>query len=103
MPKSTTQLRALNWAKLPESRVAQTVFAALDESPLYRTLDLEDIDKTFDASSSKRGIEVRNGCGQREFNKFYFLKIFWILLALFFFSASFVKVNDKKFKFEFLR
>ncbi|RXG62063.1 Disheveled-associated activator of morphogenesis 2 [Armadillidium vulgare] len=57
IPKSTTQLRAFNWSKLPEARLVGTVFATLDESPLYKALDLEDIDRTFDASSSKKGIE----------------------------------------------
>ena len=52
MPKSTTQLRALNWVKLNETKVTGTVFADLDESSLYKFIDLEDIDRTFDASVS---------------------------------------------------
>lgn len=61
IPKSTTQLRAFNWAKMPDSRVTGTIFATLDESPLYKFMDLEDIDRTFDATVSKKG----NGEGEK--------------------------------------
>ncbi|KAK7013355.1 Dishevelled associated activator of morphogenesis 2, partial [Halocaridina rubra] len=54
IPKSTTQLRAFNWSKMPDSRVTGTIFASLDESPLYKFMDLEDIDRTFDATVVKK-------------------------------------------------
>ncbi|XP_037803931.1 disheveled-associated activator of morphogenesis 2-like [Penaeus monodon] len=61
IPKSATQLRAFNWAKMPDSRVSGTIFAALDESPLYKFMDLEDIDKTFDAAAGRKA----NGEGEK--------------------------------------
>ncbi|XP_042867935.1 disheveled-associated activator of morphogenesis 2-like [Penaeus japonicus] len=61
IPKSATQLRAFNWAKMPDSRVSGTIFASLDESPLYKFMDLEDIDKTFDAAAGKKA----NGEGEK--------------------------------------
>ncbi|XP_050698138.1 disheveled-associated activator of morphogenesis 1-like isoform X2 [Eriocheir sinensis] len=61
VPKSANQLRAFNWAKMPDSRITNTIFASLDESPLYKFMDLEDIDRTFDASAGKRA----NGEGEK--------------------------------------
>lgn len=61
IPKSATQLRAFNWSKMPDSRVSGTIFATLDESPLYKFMDLEDIDKTFDAAAGKKA----NGEGEK--------------------------------------
>ncbi|XP_063855230.1 disheveled-associated activator of morphogenesis 1-like [Scylla paramamosain] len=61
VPKSANQLRAFNWAKMPDGRINNTIFAGLDESPLYKFMDLEDIDKTFDASAGKKG----NGEGEK--------------------------------------
>ncbi|CAL4086943.1 unnamed protein product, partial [Meganyctiphanes norvegica] len=54
IPKSATTLRAFNWNKMPEARVNGTIFATLDESSLYKFMDLEDIDRAFDASSGKK-------------------------------------------------
>ncbi|XP_042226159.1 disheveled-associated activator of morphogenesis 1-like isoform X2 [Homarus americanus] len=61
IPKSATQLRAFNWSKMPDSRVTGTIFATLDESSLYKFMDLEDIDRTFDASAGKK----TNGEGEK--------------------------------------
>ncbi|XP_076030296.1 disheveled-associated activator of morphogenesis-like protein [Oratosquilla oratoria] len=61
VPKSTTTLRAFNWSKIQDSRVNGTIFASLDESPLYKFMDLEDIDKTFDNCAGKKG----NGEGEK--------------------------------------
>nr|XP_053627199.1 uncharacterized protein LOC128684895 isoform X2 [Cherax quadricarinatus]XP_053627200.1 uncharacterized protein LOC128684895 isoform X2 [Cherax quadricarinatus] len=61
IPKSATQLRAFNWSKMPDSRVTGTIFATLDECPLYKFMDLEDIDRTFDATAGKKG----NGEGEK--------------------------------------
>lgn len=54
MPRSATQLRAFNWSKMPEGRVGGTIFDALDESTLYKFMDLEDIDRTFDATAGRK-------------------------------------------------
>lgn len=60
VPRSATQLRAFNWSKMPEGRVGGTIFDALDESTLYKFMDLEDIDRTFDATAGRKaGGEVR--------------------------------------------
>nr|XP_045619347.1 disheveled-associated activator of morphogenesis 1-like isoform X1 [Procambarus clarkii] len=61
IPKSANQLRAFNWSKMPDSRVTGTIFATLDECPLYKFMDLEDIDRTFDATAGKKG----NGEGEK--------------------------------------
>lgn len=39
---------------MPDSRVNGTIFATLDESPLYKFMDLEDIDRMFDATAGKK-------------------------------------------------
>ena len=53
IPTSGRQLRSLNWCKLPEARITGTVFSGLDECNLYKFMDLEDIDRTFDTSLGK--------------------------------------------------
>lgn len=58
IPLSGRPLRSLNWVKLPEARVTGTVFSGLDESHLYKFLDLEDIDKTFDSSAGKASVTL---------------------------------------------
>ncbi|KAK3868658.1 hypothetical protein Pcinc_025970 [Petrolisthes cinctipes] len=54
VPRSANQLRAFNWSKMPEGRVGGTIFDKLDESCLYKFMDLEDIDRTFDASAGRK-------------------------------------------------
>ncbi|KAK4289787.1 hypothetical protein Pmani_037267 [Petrolisthes manimaculis] len=54
VPRSANQLRAFNWSKMPEGRVGGTIFDKLDESCLYKFMDLEDIDRTFDASAIRK-------------------------------------------------
>ncbi|GAB6020602.1 hypothetical protein CHUAL_003278 [Chamberlinius hualienensis] len=49
IPKSTNPLKSFNWAKLPDSKLSGTVWTELDDSKLYRLIDLEDFDKTFSA------------------------------------------------------
>ena len=53
VPTPSKPLRSLNWSKLPDSRINGTVFSDLDESRLYKFMDLEDIDRTFDSSAAK--------------------------------------------------
>ncbi|ELT93552.1 hypothetical protein CAPTEDRAFT_175180 [Capitella teleta] len=48
-PKSSQPLKSFNWAKLPENKVKETVWSDLDDTKLYKNLDLDEFEKTFSA------------------------------------------------------
>uniref|UniRef100_A0A915Q4P3 Formin-like protein n=1 Tax=Setaria digitata TaxID=48799 RepID=A0A915Q4P3_9BILA len=55
IPKSTTQLKTLNWIKIPKDRIFGTIWENIDEEKLYQQLDLEDVTKNF--STSKASVD----------------------------------------------
>ncbi|CAG7821761.1 unnamed protein product [Allacma fusca] len=49
IPESTTQLKALNWSKLPITKLQETVWLKVDISKVYEQLNLQEIDELFEA------------------------------------------------------
>ncbi|KAK7601114.1 hypothetical protein V9T40_008555 [Parthenolecanium corni] len=47
VPKPSNPLKSFNWSKLPEAKVNGTVWTELDDTKLYHSLELENIDKLF--------------------------------------------------------
>lgn len=54
IPKPTAPLKSFNWAKLPETKVAGTVWADIDEGKMYSSIDLETVDKLFCAYQNQK-------------------------------------------------
>ncbi|VDK87691.1 unnamed protein product [Litomosoides sigmodontis] len=55
IPKSTAQLKTLNWIVIPKEKIFGTVWENIDEEKLYQQLDLEDIAQNF--STNKISID----------------------------------------------
>ncbi|XP_037581095.1 disheveled-associated activator of morphogenesis 1-like isoform X2 [Dermacentor silvarum] len=55
IPQPTNPLKSFNWSKLPEARVDGTVWTELDDTKLYKDIDLADIDRTFSAYQKQQG------------------------------------------------
>lgn len=55
VPQPSNPLKSFNWSKLPECKVAGTVWTELDDSKLYKQLDLQEVDRLFSAYQ-KNGI-----------------------------------------------
>ena len=58
VPQPSNPLKSFNWSKLPECKVQGTIWTDLDDSKLYKQLDLAEIDRLFSAYQ-KNGIMVR--------------------------------------------
>ncbi|XP_048259001.1 disheveled-associated activator of morphogenesis 1-like [Haliotis rufescens] len=54
-PKPGNPLKSFNWTKLPDNKIAGTVWKDLDDTKLYSMLDLLDFEKTFSAYQHNRG------------------------------------------------
>ncbi|XP_072538965.1 disheveled-associated activator of morphogenesis 1b isoform X2 [Salminus brasiliensis] len=48
-PQPSNPLKSFNWAKLSENKLEGTVWAEVDDSKVFKILDLADIEKTFSA------------------------------------------------------
>ncbi|XP_077320533.1 disheveled-associated activator of morphogenesis 1 isoform X2 [Lithobates pipiens] len=49
IPQPTNPLKSFNWSKLPENKLEGTLWVDLDDSRVFKILDLEDIERTFSA------------------------------------------------------
>uniref|UniRef100_A0A4W4FQX3 Disheveled-associated activator of morphogenesis 1 n=1 Tax=Electrophorus electricus TaxID=8005 RepID=A0A4W4FQX3_ELEEL len=49
IPQPSNPLKSFNWAKLSENKLQGTVWMDLDDSKVFKSLDLEDIERTFSA------------------------------------------------------
>ncbi|XP_053922683.1 disheveled-associated activator of morphogenesis 1 isoform X2 [Cuculus canorus] len=49
IPQPTNALKSFNWSKLPENKLAGTVWTDIDDTKVYKILDLEDLERTFSA------------------------------------------------------
>uniref|UniRef100_A0A8B9JM41 Disheveled-associated activator of morphogenesis 1 n=1 Tax=Astyanax mexicanus TaxID=7994 RepID=A0A8B9JM41_ASTMX len=49
IPQPSNPLKSFNWAKLSENKLEGTVWAEMDDSRVFKILDLTDIEKTFSA------------------------------------------------------
>ncbi|XP_065208750.1 disheveled-associated activator of morphogenesis 1 isoform X3 [Planococcus citri] len=47
VPKPSNPLKSFNWSKLPDAKVNGTVWTELDDTKLYKVMELENIDKLF--------------------------------------------------------
>jgi dishevelled associated activator of morphogenesis len=59
VPQPSNPLKSFNWSKLPECKVQGTIWTDLDDSKLYKQLDLGEVDRLFSAYQ-KNGIMVSN-------------------------------------------
>ncbi|EJW78560.1 hypothetical protein WUBG_10530 [Wuchereria bancrofti] len=50
IPKSTAQLKTLNWITIPKDRIFGTVWENINEEKLYEKLNLEDVTQNFSIS-----------------------------------------------------
>ena len=57
VPQPSNPLKSFNWSKLPECKVQGTIWTDLDDSKLYKQLDLAEVDRLFSAYQ-KNGIMV---------------------------------------------
>lgn len=55
IPQSSNPLKSFNWSKLPDSKLAGTIWTELDDTKLYNFLGLENIDKIF-CAYQKNGV-----------------------------------------------
>ncbi|XP_023619011.1 disheveled-associated activator of morphogenesis 1 isoform X2 [Myotis lucifugus] len=49
IPQPTNALKSFNWSKLPENKLEGTVWTEIDDSKVFKILDLEDLERTFSA------------------------------------------------------
>ncbi|NWY93748.1 DAAM1 protein, partial [Loxia curvirostra] len=49
IPQPTNALKSFNWSKLPENKLAGTVWTNIDDTKVFKILDLEDLERTFSA------------------------------------------------------
>ncbi|XP_029633402.1 disheveled-associated activator of morphogenesis 1 isoform X3 [Octopus sinensis] len=54
-PASSQPLKSFNWSKLPETKLNGSIWTSIDEAKMYKTLDLQDFEKTFSAYQRKGG------------------------------------------------
>ncbi|XP_044292470.1 disheveled-associated activator of morphogenesis 1 isoform X2 [Varanus komodoensis] len=49
IPQPTNALKSFNWCKLPENKLEGTMWTDIDDSKVFKVLDLEDLERTFSA------------------------------------------------------
>ena len=49
VPPSSVPLKCFNWTKIPDTKVAGTIWNELDEAKLYKVIDLGEFDQLFSA------------------------------------------------------
>ncbi|XP_055293038.1 disheveled-associated activator of morphogenesis 1 isoform X2 [Moschus berezovskii] len=49
IPQPTNALKSFNWSKLPENKLEGTVWTEIDDTKVFKVLDLEDLERTFSA------------------------------------------------------
>lgn len=49
IPQPTNALKSFNWSKLPENKLEGTVWTEIDDTKVFKILDLEDLERTFSA------------------------------------------------------
>ncbi|KAK4021110.1 hypothetical protein OUZ56_003040 [Daphnia magna] len=60
VPPSSVPLKCFNWTKIPDTKVAGTIWTELDEAKLYKVIDLGEFDKLFSAYQ-KNGLNNHEG------------------------------------------
>ncbi|XP_004698674.1 disheveled-associated activator of morphogenesis 1 isoform X2 [Echinops telfairi] len=49
IPQPANALKSFNWSKLPENKLEGTVWTEIDDTKVFKILDLEDLERTFSA------------------------------------------------------
>ncbi|EGD78845.1 hypothetical protein PTSG_01821 [Salpingoeca rosetta] len=71
-PKSSVQLKSLNWSKIPLPKLRDTIWADVHESEIYDVMDLEEFDHVFSAYQRKQGagaIASKGGLADKKQNR----------------------------------
>ncbi|XP_008166461.2 disheveled-associated activator of morphogenesis 1 isoform X1 [Chrysemys picta bellii] len=66
IPQPTNALKSFNWSKLPENKLAGTVWTDIDDAKVFKILDLEDLERTFSAYQRQQDFFVNNNSKQKE-------------------------------------
>ncbi|XP_041351931.1 disheveled-associated activator of morphogenesis 2-like [Gigantopelta aegis] len=56
-PKPSNPLKSFNWTKLPENKIAGTIWTDLDDTRIYPLLDLAEFEQTFSAYQRRESPE----------------------------------------------
>jgi dishevelled associated activator of morphogenesis len=49
VPQSSNPLKSFNWSKLPDCKVQGTIWTEMEETKLYKTINLSEVDRLFSA------------------------------------------------------
>ncbi|KAK7133204.1 hypothetical protein R3I94_015168 [Phoxinus phoxinus] len=66
IPQPSNPLKSFNWAKLSENKLEGTVWTDVDDSKVFKILDLVDIEKTFSAYQRQQDFFMVNNSKQKE-------------------------------------
>ncbi|XP_054256788.1 disheveled-associated activator of morphogenesis 1 isoform X2 [Indicator indicator] len=66
IPQPTNALKSFNWSKLPENKLAGTVWTDIDDAKVFKVLDLEDLERTFSAYQRQQDFFVNGNSRQKE-------------------------------------
>ncbi|XP_066532125.1 disheveled-associated activator of morphogenesis 1b isoform X1 [Hoplias malabaricus] len=66
IPQPSNPLKSFNWSKLSENKLEGTVWAEVDDSKVFKILDLSDIEKTFSAYQRQQDFFMVNNSKQKE-------------------------------------
>ncbi|TRZ16990.1 hypothetical protein HGM15179_010084 [Zosterops borbonicus] len=68
IPQPTNALKSFNWSKLPENKLAGTVWTNIDDTKVFKILDLEDLERTFSAYQRQQVTAVPQMCKNQQFS-----------------------------------
>ncbi|XP_066464320.1 disheveled-associated activator of morphogenesis 1 isoform X1 [Eleutherodactylus coqui] len=66
IPQPTNPLKSFNWNKLSENKLEGTLWVDIDDTKVFKILDLEDIERTFSAYQRPQDFSMNNGIKQKE-------------------------------------
>ncbi|KAG8449392.1 hypothetical protein GDO86_016153 [Hymenochirus boettgeri] len=66
IPQPKNPLKSFNWSKLPDNKLDGTVWIDVDDSRVFKILDLEDIERTFSAYQRQQDFFVNTSNKQKE-------------------------------------
>ncbi|XP_032964645.1 disheveled-associated activator of morphogenesis 1 isoform X1 [Rhinolophus ferrumequinum] len=66
IPQPTNALKSFNWSKLPENKLEGTVWTEIDDTKVFKILDLEDLERTFSAYQRQQDFFVHSNSKQKE-------------------------------------
>ncbi|XP_006864660.1 PREDICTED: disheveled-associated activator of morphogenesis 1 isoform X2 [Chrysochloris asiatica] len=66
IPQPTNALKSFNWCKLPENKLEGTVWTEIDDTKVFKILDLEDLERTFSAYQRQQDFFVNSNTKQKE-------------------------------------